>query len=323
MADELGTTRQGDLAASPGSVGQHEASPILSTTRGTDSHSGPRIVNAMSVDVEDYYQVSALACRVRREDWDGLESRVVRNTENVLRLFAEAGVSATFFTLGCVAERHPSLIRRIVDAGHELASHGYAHWRVSDQAPAAFAEDIRRTKALLEDVGGVPVRGFRAASFSIGANTPWAFEILADEGYAYSSSVYPIRHDHYGLPQAPRFAFKPVQGAQFLEIPISTVSLLGRKLPCGGGGYFRFLPYALSRWSLQRVNRQDRQPCIFYWHPWEIDVEQPRVQGLPFRSRFRHYVNLDRMEGRLQRLLRDLRWDRIDRLFLAGGAAGE
>jgi polysaccharide deacetylase family protein (PEP-CTERM system associated) len=281
---------------------------------------GDRPISAMTVDVEDYFQVSALAPYVRRDAWDAMPSRVERNTDRVLDLFADCGVRATFFTLAWVAERHPRLIRRIVEGGHELASHGVEHVRVSDQTPAAFKADASRAKAILEDTGGVAVRGYRAASFSIGATTPWAFEVLAEVGHDYSSSVYPIRHDHYGMPDAPRFAYRPLADQAFLEVPISTTMLGGRTVPCGGGGYFRLLPYALSRWALRRVTARERAPLVFYFHPWEIDADQPRVPGAALRARFRHYTNLERMQDKLRAVLRDFRWDRMDRLV--DGAKG-
>lgn len=274
-----------------------------------------QIVNAMTVDVEDYFQVQALAGQVDRADWDHRPVRVEANVDALLELFAAHGVRATFFTLGWVAERYPDLIRRIVAGGHELASHGYEHIRADAQTPDAFRSDIRRTKRLLEEIGQVPVLGYRAASFSIGARNLWAFDVLGEEGYVYSSSVYPIRHDLYGMPQAPRFAFRPRPTSSIVELPVTTNLVGGMKLPCGGGGYFRLLPYALSRWQMRRVNRIDRQPCIFYFHPWEIDPDQPRVAGLGWKSRFRHYTNLGRMRGRLARLAGDFAWDRMDRVF--------
>jgi polysaccharide deacetylase family protein (PEP-CTERM system associated) len=238
---------------------------------------------------------------------------VEANTEAILRMFADFEVKATFFTLGWVAERHGSLIRRIVDEGHELASHGLAHYRVDQQSPEEFRADIRHAKQVLEDVGGTPVRGYRAATFSIGASNLWAFKVLAEEGYAYSSSVYPIRHDFYGMPSAPRFAFYPDGRNGIEEIPLTTVRFAGRNFPCGGGGFFRLLPYSFSRWALRRVNNVDRGPGIFYFHPWDMDPGQPRIAGISGKSRFRHYTNLGRMEGRLRRLLQDFAWDRIDR----------
>lgn len=274
------------------------------------------IVNAMTVDVEDYFQVSAFEKHIPREDWDRLPQRVERNTNRVLDLFAANRVQATFFTLGWVAERYPSLIKRMVAEGHELASHGYSHVRATQQEPDEFYQDITRTRGLLEDIGGVMVRGYRAASYSIGASNLWALEELARAGYQYSSSIYPIRHDLYGMPEAPRFAFQPEQAPDLLEVPITTVKLMERKFPCGGGGYFRLLPYGLSRWAMRRVNHNDRQSCVFYFHPWEIDPEQPRQQGIGLKTRVRHYLNLERMEDRLEALMRDFRWDRMDRIFL-------
>lgn len=275
------------------------------------------IVNAMSVDVEDYFQVSAFANHVARDDWDGFDCRVERNTDRVLALFADHHAKATFFTLGWVAERYPALIRRIVEQGHELASHGHAHFRVYEQKPEVFREDVRRTKGILEDTGGTAVHGYRAASFSIDLRTPWAFDVLADEGHTYSSSVYPIRHDHYGMPEAPRFTYRPDANCALREIPITTVRAFGRNLPSGGGGYFRLLPYALSRWAIRRVNKVDARPTIFYFHPWEIDAEQPRFEGVGAKTRFRHYTNLARMETRLRRAMTDFSWDRMDRVFAA------
>jgi polysaccharide deacetylase family protein (PEP-CTERM system associated) len=275
----------------------------------------PAIVNAMTCDVEDYFQVQALSEAIRRSDWDRLPPRVEQNTNRVLDLFAEYGIKATFFTLGWVAERHPPLIRRIVDDGHELASHGWAHFRADQQSPDVFRADIRRTKALLEDTGCTAVTGYRAASFSIGSGNLWALDILAEEGYTYSSSIYPVRHDIYGMPNAPRFPYKPLAGGAFREFPITTISVFGRNWPSGGGGYFRLLPYALSQWTIRKVNSADRRPAIFYFHPWEIDPGQPRQQGLSWKSRFRHYTNLARMEAKLRKLVQDFAWDRMDRVL--------
>ena len=277
------------------------------------------IRNALTVDVEDYFQVSAFAPHIDRADWDRLPCRVERNVDVILALLDEHGARATFFTLGWVAERYPGLVRRIVERGHELASHGYAHLRATDQNPAEFMQDVTRAKRLLEDIAGVAVKGYRAPSFSIGAGNLWAQKSLQEAGYRYSSSVYPIRHDHYGMPDAPRFAFYPEGGAGLLELPVTTVHLFRRNLPAGGGGYFRLLPYRVSRWCLRRVNEVDRQPCIFYFHPWEIDPGQPRQRGIGLKTRFRHYVNLSAMERRVRALCRDFRWDRIDSLFLDGG----
>ena len=281
------------------------------------------IVNALTIDVEDYFQVSAFAPHIPRSEWERRECRIERNVERILTLLAAADTHATFFTLGWIAERYPALVREIVDAGHELASHGYGHQRASDMGPVAYANDIGRAKALLEDLGGAPVRGYRAPSFSIGAGNLWAFDSLVRAGYRYSSSLYPIRHDHYGMPEAPRFAHRREGG--LLEIPATTLQLAGRNLPASGGGYFRLLPYALSRWMLRQVNRRDGEAAVFYFHPWELDPAQPRIAGIGRKTRFRHYLNLHRMESRLTRLLADFRWGRMDRIFLEpaerGGAA--
>lgn len=274
----------------------------------------PALRNAMSIDVEDYFQVSAFASYIRRDDWNALECRVERNVERILALLAERQVKATFFTLGWVAERYPQVVKAIVAGGHELASHGYGHERASDLAPAAFLEDISRAKQLLEDLGGVPVVGYRAPSFSIGKGNLWAFDLLRDAGYRYSSSVYPIAHDHYGMPDSPRFAYPVREG--LLEIPVTTLRLGSRNLPSSGGGYFRLLPYALSRWMIRRVNETDGEPAVFYFHPWEIDTEQPRVAGIDAKTRFRHYVNIPRTHDRIARLLGDFRWGRMDEIFL-------
>jgi len=273
------------------------------------------IVNAMTVDVEDYFQVSALAPHIDRANWNSIPCRVERNMDILFKLFEENGTHATFFVLGWIAERYPELVKRIVAGGHELASHGYGHLRATDQTPKDFLEDISRTKKLLEDLGGVEVRGYRAPSFSVGSTNPWAFDCILDAGYRYSSSVYPVRHDHYGMPDAPRFPYYSRPG--LLEIPITTMRSFGRNFPAGGGGYFRFLPYSASKLAISKVNRDDRKPTIFYFHPWEVDPDQPRIQGVSLKTRFRHYVNLSRTESRLRRLTRDFRWDRIDRAFQA------
>ncbi len=278
------------------------------------AESASPIINAMTIDIEDYFHAQALSTRVAARQWDSLPRRVETNTDRALALFADAGVQATFFVLGWVAERHPGLIRRIVDQGHELASHGWDHTRVDRQDAETFRTDVRRTKAQLEDVGGVPVRGYRAATFSIGAANRWAFDVLQEEGYTYSSSVYPITHDYYGMPSAPRFTFYPNGRGGIIEHPMTTVRVAGKTLPCSGGGYFRLLPYWVSRWALRHVNRHDGQPCVFYFHPWEIDAGQPRIAGLPLKSRLRHYTNLHGMEARLRRLLEDFAWTRMDRL---------
>jgi len=274
----------------------------------------PAITNALTIDVEDYFQVSAMAPYIRRDEWDSRECRVERNVDRILALLAQHDIRATFFTLGWIAERYPQLVRQIVAQGHELASHGYGHQRASELARDAFRDDIVRAKHLLEDLGGVAVRGYRAPSFSIGEGNLWAFDSLQAAGYRYSSSIYPIKHDHYGMPDAPRFAHTVADG--LLEIPVSTLRLRGRNLPSSGGGYFRLLPYALSRWMIAKLNADDRQPAIFYFHPWEIDADQPRVAGIDLKTRFRHYVNIPRMAQRLDGLMGDFRWGRIDHIFL-------
>lgn len=274
----------------------------------------PEIANALTVDVEDYFQVSALAPHIPRADWERIPCRVERNVDAILSLFAEFDAQATFFTLGWIAERHPTLVRRIAAEGHEVASHGYGHVRIHEQTPDEFTQDIRRAKALLEDVSGARVQGYRAPSFSVGRRTLWAFDRIAQAGYRYSSSVYPVRHDLYGMPEAPRFPYRP--RGDLVEIPITTATVLNRNLPAGGGGYFRLLPYAVSRALIRRVNTIERRAAVFYFHPWEIDAAQPRVPGTSVKTRFRHYVNLQRTEPRLRRLLRDFRWRRMDEVFL-------
>jgi polysaccharide deacetylase family protein (PEP-CTERM system associated) len=282
----------------------------------TPSDTSPvSIVNALTVDVEDYFQVSALAPYIDRTDWDAIPCRVERNTETLLRLFEEAGAHATFFVLGWIAERYPGLVKRMVAAGHELASHGYGHMRATDQTRDEFLGDISRAKKTLEDIAGVEVRGYRAPSFSIGSDNPWAFDCLLAAGYRYSSSIYPVRHDHYGVPDAPRFPYASQPG--LMEIPITTVRAMGRNFPAGGGGFFRLLPYVISRAAIRQVNRRDGRPAVFYLHPWEVDPDQPVVPGTTLKTRFRHYINLSRTEARLRRLTRDFRWDRLDRAFQA------
>lgn len=279
----------------------------------------PVLRNALTIDVEDYFQVSAFAPYIRRDEWDVRECRVERNVQRILALLASRGVHATFFTLGWVAERYPQLVRDIVAGGHELASHGHGHERASDLDRARFADDVTRAKRILEDVSGTAVRGYRAPSFSIGTGNLWAFDVLAEAGYRYSSSIYPIAHDHYGMPDSPRFAYTLANG--LLEIPITTLRAWNRNWPSSGGGWFRLFPYAMTRWMIRRVNEQDRESAVFYFHPWEIDAEQPRIGGIDAKTRFRHYVNLARVEGRLGRLLDDFRWDRMDTLFLDRAAA--
>jgi polysaccharide deacetylase family protein (PEP-CTERM system associated) len=291
--------------------------PLASLVMEHDQYRSAAPRNAMSVDVEEHFQVAAFEQQIGRRSWEDHPSRVADNTHRVLDLFAEHGVKATFFVLGWVAERHPALVSRIVGAGHELASHGYDHTRVICMDHRKFREDVVSTKAILEDTGGIRVNGYRAPSYSIGASNLWALDVLQETGHIYSSSIYPIRHDLYGMPEAPRFAFRLRPGA-ILELPVTTVEWMGAKLPAGGGGYFRLLPYGLYSRALRRVNGHDRQPAIFYFHPWEVDPRQPRIAGASIRSRFRHYTNLDSMTGRLARLLCDFQWGRMDEVFNVG-----
>ena len=278
------------------------------------------IVNALSVDVEDYFQVQALSDAYDRDRWEHCESRVERNTDALLEIFADAGVKGTFFTLGWIAERHPRLVRAIVDGGHEIASHGYCHFRVDSQSPEEFRADISRTKKILEDTGGAAVKGYRAATFSVGDSTPWAWAVLEEEGYRYSSSIYPVKRDNYANPNAPRSVYRPDGARDLIEVPIATVRIGAKNYPAGGGGYFRLLPYWASRAAIARINRRDHAPAVFYLHPWEVDPGQPRAEGISAKSRFRHYLNLAKTGERLRRLTRDFRWGRMDSIFLEGSS---
>jgi len=268
----------------------------------------PRVVNAMTIDVEDYFHVSVFDGLIPRTMWSTLESRVESNTCRLLEILAEHDVRATFFVLGWVAERHPALVQRIAAAGHEVASHGYGHRLVYDQTPASFRDDVRRAKALLEQTAGVQVHGYRAPSYSIVARSLWALDVLIDEGHTYDASIFPIRHDRYGIPVSARhpYVIDRAKG-RLVEAPASTAQICGANLPVAGGGYFRLLPYAWTRWGIDRVNRVEGRPAIFYLHPWEIDPEQPRLQA-GLLSRMRHYRNLDQTEPRLRRLLQDFAW---------------
>jgi len=273
------------------------------------------IVNAMTVDVEDYFQVSAFEHTVARSQWDSFESRVVANTERLLDLFFRANVHATFFVLGWVADRYPLLVKRIADAGHELGSHGYGHRLIYDQSPAEFREDLRRSRGVISDAASAPLLGYRAPSFSVTTRSLWALDIIREEGFVYDASIFPIRHDRYGIPTSPRHFYEMEQSAGTLwECPGSTVRLAGTNLPVAGGGYFRLLPYAWTRWGISRVNRLENRPAIFYLHPWEIDPEQPRLPG-PRVSRFRHYTNLDKTEERLKKLLHEFQFAPLGNLI--------
>ena len=278
-------------------------------------YNGKGLPNAMTVDVEDYFQVSAFDSVISREDWASIPARLPRNVEKILQLFDDEGVKGTFFTLGWVCEKFPEVVRRIADAGHEVASHGHEHFRVGTMTPEQLHSDVEMTRKRLEDVSGTAVRGYRAPSFSIGHETLWAHDVLAAAGYDYSSSVYPVKHDHYGMPDAPRFPFRSTPGG-ILEVPMSTLPRFGRNFPCSGGGYFRLLPYRFSQWAIRKVNTEEQMPAVFYFHPWELDPEQPRIKGIPLRARFRHYVNLNKFENRLTRMLRSFKWDRMDRIFV-------
>ena len=271
-------------------------------------------LNAMTIDVEDYFQVSAFERYVPREAWNGTPTRVEANVDTILGMLDERGIKATFFTLGWIAQRHPQMVKRLIEQGHEVASHGWSHVRVTQQSPDQFREDVVRTKAELEDLTGQQVLGYRAASYSIGRDNLWALDILNETGHRYSSSIFPIRHDLYGMPEAPRFAYHP-HNDEFVEFPVTTVNVAGKNLPCAGGGWFRLVPYAGMRWAMRRVNKVDEQGVVFYFHPWEIDPRQPKIDGLDARTRFRHYLNLDRTQGRLQRLLGDFQWGRMSDLL--------
>lgn len=267
-----------------------------------------RVLNAMTVDVEDYFQVSGFEDRIGRDRWDTFESRVVRNTDRLLELFARHDVRATFFTLGWVAERFPDLVGRIAQAGHEVASHGFWHRLVYNQTPDEFRDDIRRARAALSAAAGMPILGYRAPSFSITDRSRWAFDVLLEEGHAYDASVFPIHHDRYGIPSAPReFHTVPCATGTLWECPASTIRVAGVNLPVGGGGYLRMLPYAYTRWCFNRINEVERRPVVCYLHPWEIDSEQPRVVSGTVSS-FRHYRNIDKIENRLTRLVQEFRF---------------
>jgi polysaccharide deacetylase family protein (PEP-CTERM system associated) len=280
----------------------------------SQAEAGGAIVNGLSVDVEDWFQVGAFEGVIDRDDWGSLTDRVERNVHQILDMLDAAEAKGTFFALGWVAQRHGGLMREIVLRGHELASHGWDHGRVFRMDRETFGADISRARKVLEDAAGVSVTGYRAPSFSIDQRTPWAFEELAEQGYAYSSSVAPVAHDHYGWAEAPRFAFRPLAGSPLVEIPVTTATFAGKRLAAGGGGFFRVLPYGFSRWAIRQVNRREGRPAIFYFHPWEIDPGQPRVAGAPLRSRLRHYTNLDKMAGKLRRLVREFAWGRMDNL---------
>ncbi len=267
---------------------------------------------SLSVDVEDYFQVWAFSDVIKRDSWDGFPLRVGDATRAVLDMFDRRGAKATFFTLGWVGERDPALVREIVARGHELASHGFDHTKVNQQSRDAFAKDISHAKKLLEDIAGVEVRGYRAPGFSIDRTTPWAHETLAEIGYAYSSSTHPIAHDHYGDASAKQNPYHPIEGGALIEAPVATVKMLGKRVSCAGGGWFRATPLGASKLLLRRAAATLKGPVIFYLHPWELDAEQPRINSAPVKSKFRHYLNLKEMPRKLDSVLRSFSWKRID-----------
>ena len=292
------------MAVSPNTDPAPKAHPPGTATRG--------IVNAMSIDVEDYFHVSAFEGIVHRTMWEKLESRVERNTARLLDIFDEYAVRSTFFVLGWVGERHPALVKSIVARGHEIASHGYAHRLIYDQTPTSFREDVRKAKQILEDASGRRVGGYRAPSYSVTPRSLWALDVLIEEGYEYDSSIYPIRHDRYGIPVSARHPYvirRP--SGEIVEVPASTTIVGPLNLPIGGGGYFRLLPYWWTRWGISRVNQVENRPTIFYLHPWEIDPDQPRLAASRL-SRYRHYRHLEKTEARLRQLLTDFRFDAME-----------
>ena len=298
------------------------------------------MLNALTIDVEDYFQVEAFASRINYNEWDNYPCRIKQNTQKILDILDDYQIKATFFCLGWIAKRSPSLIKNIAQRGHEVASHGYAHQPVYKQSPDIFMQDIRKTKQILEDIIGQPVIGYRAPTYSITQKTLWALEILAEEGYKYDSSIFPIKHDLYGIPNAPRFPFnvhtlkranvftckrsnvltckrsnvqtcKRANVQTFFEFPLTTLRILNINIPIAGGGYFRVFPYIFIKNALRHINLKEKQPFVFYLHPWELDPEQPRINHLPWRSRFRHYVNLRKTEGKFRKLLSDFRFSTV------------
>ena len=272
------------------------------------------ISNALTIDVEDYFQVSAFSKIINKKNWDEKECRIEKNIDTILNILDSKKIKATFFTLGWIAERYPSMIKKIIIEGHELASHGYAHEKVSEISRNDFYQDITRAKGILEDIGGKEVKGYRAPSFSIAEKNFWAMEVLSETGHRYSSSIYPVKHDHYGSPSAPRFPYKIY--SELLEIPPTTVKLFGRNFPASGGGYFRLFPYSISKKMLNHVNTSENKPVVFYFHPWEIDIHQPKIKNLSVKTRFRHYNNIEKMEEKIKKLVEDFCWDRMDNIFL-------
>jgi polysaccharide deacetylase family protein (PEP-CTERM system associated) len=276
------------------------------------------MLNVLTIDVEDYYHVSAFERHIKPDDWINYQARVGDNTRTLLDILDERQVRATFFILGWIAQREPGLVKDIHARGHEIASHGYWHKRVTTQVREAFADDLRRSKSLLEDLIGEAVHGYRAPSYSIAQNSLWAFDELLEAGFTYDSSVFPVRHDFYGIPDWPRFPFRIVKtddgqwspapiSSQYLpgllEIPITTLRIFNKNIPISGGGYFRFFPFCVTKWGLKRLNEQEERPFVFYLHPWEIDPTQPRIHNIPLKSKCRHYLNLDKTKTRFERLI--------------------
>ncbi|MGR5134587.1 XrtA system polysaccharide deacetylase [Vibrio alfacsensis] len=277
-----------------------------------------KILCAMTVDVEDYFHVAAFDKVIQPSEWGTrYPMRVEANTQRVLQLFSDHDVKATFFMLGWVADSCPQLVRTIIEEGHELASHGFSHQKITSQSPLEFKQDVLRSKHLLEDIGGVQVQGYRAPSFSLNPKSEWAFEILADLGFLYSSSTYPVQHDHYGAPNWPKSIYRRPEG--IYEIPIPTLHKLSRSVPIGGGGFFRLYPYYLSKTLINGYLHGKNQSYSFYFHPWEIDSSQPRIEGVPIKSHFRHYLNLSRMETRIRSLLTDFSWNTMSHVFQLDG----
>ena len=302
----------------PRSAAPPEASAaevFLEVGDGWHSQASERFPNALTCDVEDYFQVSAFEHLVSKESWSSRQCRIERNVDRILAIYDEQAVKGTFFTLSWVAENYPDVVKRISEAGHEIASHGIRHERIFSMSEAQFREEVSKSKRILEDVSGQTVTGFRAASWSFDARTPWAHRVLAECGYRYSSSIYPIAHDHYGVPDAPATPFF-VGETGILEIPATVVNAWGRNWPAAGGGYFRLYPYSLSRYLFDRARSGTGMPSVFYYHPWELDAEQPRMSGIPMKTRVRHYLNLAKFEARLVRMLKDFDWDRMDNIYL-------
>lgn len=271
------------------------------------------IINAMTVDVEDYFHVSAFEKQFSRDDWDKIPHRVEKNTYRLLDLFDENNCKSTFFILGVVGEKYPQLLKDIHNRGHEVASHGYAHRRATTQTREIFKADVERSKKHIEDTIGASVLGYRAPSFSIDESNEWAFEVLTELGFLYSSSTYPVKHDLYGTPHWPRFKYQRSEG--ITEIPVPTLKLAGKQLPIGGGGYFRLYPTFLAHALVDKYHEKEQKPYSFYFHPWEIDPKQPRVEDAPFKSKFRHYLNLDKMESRLATLLKRYHWSTMKDVY--------